>query len=121
MKIYVGIDIGKFRHSVAAIDEQGQVVLKPVVVVQSQADLESLDQRLRTLGEPAQIKIGVEATGHYWKLLWQFLLERGWQVEVLNPVLSTATGRRQLRRRKSDAADAFFIPKHCVMEAFIPW
>lgn len=109
--IYVGIDIGKPRHCAAAIDELGQIVLKPIVVVQDSAGLEALDQRLRTLGEPGCIKIGVEASGHYWKLLWQFLLSRDWHVEVLNPVLSAATARRHLRGRKTDADDALFIAK----------
>jgi len=109
--IYVGIDIGKTRHCAAAIDEQGQVVLQPLVVVQDRAGLEALDQRLHTLGSATQLKIGVEASGHYWKLLWQFLLDRGWQVDVLNPVLSAATARRHLRGRKTDADDAIFIAK----------
>jgi transposase len=109
--IYVGIDIGKPRHCAAAIDEQGQIVLKPIVVMQDSAGLEALDQRLRALGGRAEVRIAVEASGHYWKLLWQFLLERGWRVEVLNPVLSAATARRHLRGRKSDADDAIFIAK----------
>jgi predicted NBD/HSP70 family sugar kinase len=54
MGTYVGIDIGKHRHFVAAIDGQGQVVLKPFVVTQAHAELEALDQRQRTLREPSQ-------------------------------------------------------------------
>jgi transposase len=109
--IYVGIDIGKSRHCAAAIDAQGQVVLKPIVVVQDSAGFTTFHERLLTLGEPAQTKIGLEASGHYWKLLWQFLLSHGWQVEVLNPVLSASTARHHLRGRKTDADDAIFIAK----------
>lgn len=109
--IYVGIDIGKLRHCAAAIDEQGQVVLKPIVVVQSTPAFEALDQRLRSLATPAQIRIALEASGHYWKLLWQFLLAQGWNVEVINPVLSAATARTHLRGRKTDADDAIFIAR----------
>lgn len=118
--IYVGIDIGKTRHCAAAINAQGQILLEPLVVVQDRAGLEAFDQRLRALGTGLQLKIGVEASGCYWRLLWQFLLERGWQVEVLNPVLSAATARRHLRGRKTDSDDAIFIAKTLRDGGFTP-
>ena len=108
---YVGIDIGKPRHCAAAIDGQGQVVLKPIAVLQSRAGLEEFEKRLHTLGAMEEIKIALEASGHYWKILWQFLTQKGWHVDVLNPILSASTARTHMRGRKTDADDAIFIAK----------
>ena len=52
--------------------------------------------------------------------LWRFLLERDWQVEVFNPVLSSKSARTHLRGRKTDADDALFIARTVRDGNFIP-
>ena len=52
--------------------------------------------------------------------LWRFLLERDWQVEVFNPVLSSKSARTHLRGRKTDADDALFIARTVRDGDFIP-
>ena len=64
--------------------------------------------------------IGLEASGHYWMSLWRFLLERDWQVEVFNPLLSSKSARTHLRGRKTDADDALFIARTVGDGDFIP-
>ncbi len=109
--IYVGVDIGKSRHCVGAIDAQGGCVLKPWAFSQTPAQLELLEEKLRKLGTPEEVKIGMEATGHYWKVLFTWLNCRGWSVDVLNPVLTAASARTHLRGRKTDADDTLVIAK----------
>lgn len=119
--IYVGIDIGKENHCIAAISEKAEVLLKPVFVGQSHEDYEAIEGRLRELGDPSEVKIGMEASGHYWTHFFHFLTEAGWTVELFNPVLSNSLGRCHLRGRKSDKDDAVVIAKTLRDGGYTPW
>jgi transposase len=109
--IFVGVDIGKSFHCAAAINGRGTVLLKPLKVIVSTEGFMAFEGRLRQLGDKTTVLIGLEASGHYWMSLWRFLLERDWQVEVFNPVLSSKSARTHLRGRKTDADDALFIAR----------
>ncbi len=119
--IYAGIDIGKAKHCIAAISATGAVRLKPVFIEQSPEGFEALAARLRRLGNASQVKIGMEASGHYWTHLYHFLNEAGWTVELFNPVLSSAQGRCHLRGRKTDKDDALAIAKTLRDGGYTPW
>ena len=106
--IYVGVDIAKQLHRVAAVNDQAEVVLPPFKVPETQEAFDHLDKKLRGLGQP-DLRIGMEATGHYWLLLHAFLVQKGWTVEVFNPVLSAPPPGARLRGRKSDSDDAIGI------------
>jgi transposase len=67
--IHVGVDIAKLAHWMAAIDDQGVVMLKPVRITQDAEGYRLLANTLRSLGEPDAMVIGLEATGHYWMLM----------------------------------------------------
>jgi transposase len=109
--IFVGVDIGKGFHCAAAINARGNVLLKPLKVLASAEGFTAFEARLRQLGDKTALLIGLEASGHYWMSLWRFLLERDWQVQVFNPVLSSKNARTHLRGRKTDADDALFIAR----------
>jgi transposase len=109
--IFVGVDIGKSFHCAAAIDARSNVLLKPIKVLASAEGFTAFEGRLRQLGDKSALLIGLEASGHYWMSLWRFLLERNWQVQVFNPVLSSTNARTHLRGRKTDADDALFIAR----------
>ncbi|WP_423242967.1 IS110 family transposase [Bacillus cereus] len=58
----------------------------------------------------AEIKIGMEATGHYWLALYSFLLDHEFSVIVLNPIQTKAWRKRtEIRKRKTDTIDATMI------------
>ena len=116
----VGVDIGKSFHCAAAIKGRGNVLLKPVKVLASAEGFAAFEARLRQLGDKTAVLIGLEASGHYWMSLWRFLLERDWQVEVFNPLLSSKSARTHLRGRKTDAEDALFIARTVGDGDFIP-
>jgi len=82
------------------------VLLTPWRFEQERAQFERFDEKLHALGEPAELRIGLEATGHYWMVLHDFLRGRGWRVEVFNPLLSGGRARTNLRGRKTDPDDA---------------
>jgi transposase len=109
--MFVGVDVSKRDHCLGAIDAQGQVVLKPVRFTQDAAGFARLATWLRSLGDPSQVTVGFEATGHYWVLLAQEVRRLGYAPQVFNPILSSDAGRTSVRGRKTDEDDCLSIAK----------
>jgi transposase len=107
--IFVGVDIAKAAHLVAAIDAQGRTVLKPERFTQDAEGFRRVGEILRTLTQQDAVTIGFEATGHYWVLLAEELVRQGYQPQVFNPILSGEATRTTVRGRKTDADDALLI------------
>ncbi len=59
---YIGIDIGKSKHCIAAIDERANILLKPTFVPQQAEGFEQIAGQLRQLGSPDEVKIGMDLT-----------------------------------------------------------
>ena len=51
----------------------------------------------------------MEATGHYWMVLFERLTEAGYRVEVLNPLVIPARRNITIRGSKTDSVDALLI------------
>ena len=96
------------------------MLLAPWRFDQEPTQFERLDKKLHALGEPGELRIGLEATGHYWIVLHEFLRDRGWQVEVFNPLLSAGRARTNLRGRKTDPDDALTHAKVVRDGAYTP-
>ncbi len=105
---FVGIDIAAERHTVAAVDEAGTVVLKPTTVTEDAAGYAKL---LELLGAPADTLIVLEATGHYWKNLVAALVATGFAVAVVNPLRTHRFGGEDLERAKTDTIDALTLAR----------
>lgn len=107
---FVGIDIAKKSHEVAAIDGKGNIVIKPFKFSNSMKGFEKLLTALRSLSDDlSDLELGMEATGHYWLNLYTRLIECGYSVHVINPVQSDALRGLYIRQTKNDAKDAFII------------
>ena len=107
--ITVGIDIGKEKHAVAAINAAGGVLMPPRFFDQTAAGFAALLAQLGKLGKAADIRIGMEATGRYWIPLRHALAEKGYRVESVNPIITSAEIAKDVRGRKTDKADALAI------------
>ena len=107
--ITVGIDIGKEKHAAAAIGAAGEVLMPPRFFDQTAAGFADLLAQLGKLGRRADIRIGMEATGRYWIPLRHALAEKGYRVESVNPLITSAEIARDVRGRKTDKADALAI------------
>lgn len=65
MGFYVGIDVSKFKHDVAVIDQDG-VVHSRFTIANSREGFDTLLNELGLLGLKEQIKIGMEAKATIW-------------------------------------------------------
>ena len=104
---YIGVDVGKFSHAVCVIDQSGKENL--FQIDNNVAGFENLKKKLLPMISLENILVGMEATGHYFLNLYEFLLKIGLkseQIALLNPLQVKAFRNTNLRGAKSDNVDA---------------
>jgi transposase len=115
-QLFVGIDISKFKHVVAILNEAKQLLGKVFEVGETQAGYQHLlatFQHLEREYHVREFRIGMEATGDYWKNLYHFLTRQSprFLLTVINPVQTKRFAQGELRRAKTDAVDALTIAR----------
>ena len=106
--ICVGIDVAKDKHDCFILNSEGEVLADVFTIPNNAEGFEILLQTIRRCTRPAdQIKVGLEATGHYSYNILRFLLNKGLTTFVINP-LHTNLYRKSLslRKTKTDRVDA---------------
>jgi transposase len=109
--IYVGIDVAKDKHDCVITNSDGEVLAKAFSFSNNLDGFNTLLQRITSITTDfSNLKVGLEATGHYSYNLLGFLLNKGLNVYVLNP-LHTNLFRKSLslRKTKTDKVDAHTI------------
>lgn len=105
---FAGIDIGSERHSIAIVDERGDVLQRPVSITEDATGY----RRLRDLlGDTADCLVAMEATGHYWKNLFASLTTEGFAISLINPIRTRRFAEEELQRTKTDHVDALSIAR----------
>ena len=109
--IYAGVDIAKVDHVIGAVDERGSEVCGPMGFKNGAAGFERCEAWLEGVAaSPADVLVGMEATGHYWMALYAFLTSRGYAVAVIDPLQVRAVRRfKGLGGVKNDRVDAGLI------------
>lgn len=108
----LGIDVAKRRHNATLLDEEGKTVFRNVTFAHRRDGIDGFLKRLAETGQsPAGIRVGMEATGHYWMVLFQVLTQSGYVVQVINPIVTAARRNVTIRGSKTDAADSFLIAR----------
>ena len=116
---YVGIDVSKFKHTVSIIDQNGEIRKKCFDISNSREGFDSLLNELGLLGLKEQIKIGMEATGHYMNCLVRCLVSNGFQVQIYNPsVIARFRESEAVNLAKTDNLDALLIAKYAATHPF---
>jgi transposase len=105
--IYVGVDLGKSFHQVAAVDEQKELVVPAFQVERGSRGIAEILQRLRFLTRSAvDLVFTIEATGNYWnELVWE-LSERGSLVYLAHPKKAHDLRKFYALHTKTDVTDA---------------
>ena len=109
--LYLGIDIAKNNHVATLIDEQGKPLFKGFSFANTTDGGESLIAKLNIHIQAAtDVEVGMEATGHYWLLLYSFLAEKDFNIHVINPILTDGWRKGvEIRKRKTDQIDSTLI------------
>ncbi len=107
---YCGIDIAKYKHEATVIDESGKALLDSISFSNSKEGCGKLLVLFGRLSiSPEKLLIGMEATGHYWLSVHEYLLEQGFEVKVINSIQSEAFRKMYIQQTKNDSKDSFII------------
>lgn len=110
--LYVGIDVAKNKHDLAAIDKTGNIIEKNFRFENSYTGFQKLQVRLSCLTEPFgdSVLIALEDTGHYAYNLIVLLRKLGYTVITYNALLIKEFVKSlSLRKTKTDVKDALAI------------
>lgn len=109
--IYAGVDIAKVDHVIGAVDESGAEAARPMKFKNSEAGFERCIAWLESVAESEdEVFVGMEATGHYWKACFAYLMAAGYRVCVVNPMQVHAMRKlKNLAGVKNDRIDSRLI------------
>ena len=114
--IAVGIDISKSKSTVAILNSDGSVLVKPYTMAHTQSDMCALADYLRTFDEP--LTILMEYTGHYHYPVLKKLQQEGFPVCVINPYQMKKYGDVEIHKAKTDKKDAIRIATYALEKAY---
>ena len=107
--IYVGIDVAKEKHDCFIVSSEGEII-EDVFTISN--DFIGFNKLLNCLSEfeSKDIRIGLEATGHYSTNLFNFLKDHHSHIVLFNPLQTNLFRKAQtLRKNKTDKIDARLI------------
>ena len=109
--IYVGIDVAKDKHDCCILGSDGEILFPPFTIQNSLQGFDELYEKILALtSDLSEIKVGLEATGHYHLNLLRSLLDNGLPSFVINPLHTNLFRKGQsLRKTKTDKVDAASI------------
>ena len=106
--IYAGIDVAKDKHDCFITNSDGEVLFNAFTIPNNRDGFDELYQKIESVTDDlTNVKVGLEATGHYSYNILGFLLDKGLTTFVINP-LHTNLFRKSLslRKTKTDKVDA---------------
>ena len=84
----VGIDVSKYKSTVAARRPGGEVALLPFDISHDVTGIKNLIEKLHSLDdESGEIRVVMEHTGMYWRPVALALQQAGFFVSVVNAIL----------------------------------
>ena len=108
---YAGIDVAMDKHDCVVLDSDGNCVVEVFTFENSSEGFKILRKVLKSCSKkPENIKVGLEATGHYSDNLLAFLNSIGYAPVLFNPLHTNLFRKGQsLRKTKTDHVDAHTI------------
>ena len=106
--IYIGIDVAKDKHDCFITNSDGETLFNVFTIANNLEGFNDLFNKIISIeSNPDNVKIGMEATGHYNYNLLVFLIDKSLPTFVINP-LHTNLFRKSLSLRltKTDKVDA---------------
>lgn len=121
--IYVGIDVAKDKHDCFAMNSDGEILIENLTFQNNFKGFELFFNSISQFNESFNnIKVGLEATGHYSNNILNFLTSKGFNVFVINPLQTNLYRKGQsLRKTKTDKLDARFIATMLITNNLKPY
>ncbi|MBD3404243.1 IS110 family transposase [candidate division GN15 bacterium] len=106
---FCGIDIAKNKHVACILNRDGEFIVRSQSFYNSAEGYQRILDRLKQACPWGRPLIGMEATGYYWYALRDFLVARGYEVAVMNPIQTHQQAKKGIRKSKTDKIDARHI------------
>ena len=85
--IYVGIDVAKDKHDCFISNSDGEILYNAFTIQNNREGFDELYQKILFVEvDMSNIKVGLEATGHYNYNLLGYLIDKGLPTYVINPL-----------------------------------
>ena len=117
---FIGIDISKFKHDCAVIDDSGEIITPSWSFTNDSEGFSQLKLLLDSLD--SETRIGLESTGHYGMNLKLFLETNNFSFMEFNPLLiNRFVKSMSLRKTKSDSIDCVMIARYLMTVEYKPY
>ena len=117
---FIGIDISKFKHDCAVIDDSGKIITPSWSFTNDSEGFSQLKLLLDSLD--SETRIGLESTGHYGMNLKLFLETNNFSFMEFNPLLiNRFVKSKSLRKTKSDSIDCVMIARYLMTVEYKPY
>ena len=121
LQYIVGIDVGSETCAVSILRPDKTAVRSPFAIANATPGFARLAAALAQLGcPPAQIRVGLEATGRYWENLYQFLLPLGYALVLVHPGQAHHFAQQRGLRAKTDTLDAGTVARALLSDELRP-
>lgn len=111
--IFVGIDVAKSKHDCCILDSDGVIHTDSLRISNDKEGFEKLYFTILSIQDSNSldnVKIGLESTGHYSNNITNYLYSKGFEVHILNPLVTNLFRKAStLRKTKTDKTDAKVI------------
>ena len=114
--IYVGIDVSQEKANYAIINSDNKIINQFVLKHSN----ENFDKLIKILSEfnKKDIILGIESTGNHWRIPTYYLLERDFNIVLLNPFYTHKFLSLISNKTKTDKIDALGIAKYLKTDEF---
>ena len=106
---FCGIDVAKQKQVACIIDNNGRNLVRPKSIRNDASGYQQILNCLKQSGTKKAILLGLEAPGHYWYGLHEFLIRHGYSVAVLNPSQTAQQVKQAIRKCKTDKYADFHL------------
>lgn len=107
--IYIGIDVAKDKHDCFIVNSNGEVIMDVFTITNNLKGFQTLLSAIPSSPND-DIRIGLEATGHYSINLIRFLNDNQLPLVIFNPLQTNLFRKAHtLRKTKTDKTDAKLI------------
>ena len=109
--IFVGIDVASKKHDCFLMqDETGLIYSKPFSIDNNEEGYKKLHTAITNFVEQTKdsnVRIGLESTGHYSNNILNYFYKAGFQVALINPLLTNMDRKAtSVRKTKTDKVDS---------------
>ena len=117
--ISVGVDVSKGKSTVCILKPYGEILMPSKDYQHTQSEMKLLVEKLSTCDE--EIHVIMEATGNYHLPIAHYLKDRGYTVQIINPLEMKRYRCQGIRNPKTDNLDAAMIAQFGIDFWFRPY